>query len=76
MGTDLAASPHASQRALTPAAAAAECTDDGSPLTEAAFRWQLSSDGAANDKLAAGMRAFAGDTARLVSVLESHPGWN
>ena len=63
------------QRALSPAAAAAECSDDGAPLSEGAFRWQLASDGAANDKMAAGIRAFAGDTARLVSVLEAHPGW-
>ncbi len=62
-------------RALAPETAAAECADDGAPLLEDAFRWQLASDGAANDKLSAGIRAFAGDTARLVSVLEAHPGW-
>lgn len=48
---------------------------DGKALGEADFRWKLANDGAANDKLSAGMRAFAGDTARLVAVLEAHPGW-
>ncbi|GBF89350.1 transaldolase [Raphidocelis subcapitata] len=62
-------------RALEPAAAAAGCADAGGPLREGAFRWALASDGAANDKLAAGLRAFAGDTARLVDVLREHPGW-
>mmetsp|Transcript_24560 Transcript_24560/g.53668 ORF Transcript_24560/g.53668 Transcript_24560/m.53668 type:complete len:401 (+) Transcript_24560:145-1347(+) len=62
-------------RALTPAAAAADCKDDGAVLPEGAFRWQLTCDGAANDKMAAGIRAFAADTARLVAVLEAHPGW-
>jgi transaldolase len=47
----------------------------GDRLTEEAFRWKLTMDGAANDKMAAGIRAFAGDTARLVSVIEAHPGW-
>jgi transaldolase len=47
----------------------------GDWLTEEAFRWKLTMDGAANDKMAAGIRAFAGDTARLVSVIEAHPGW-
>jgi transaldolase len=55
---------------------AAECIDSGEPLTESAFRWQLATDGAANDKLAAGLRAFAGDTARLVDVLKAHGGWH
>lgn len=32
-------------------------------------------DGATTDKLAAGLRAFAGDTASLVKVLRGHPGW-
>eukprot|EP00798_Chlamydomonas_sp_ICE-L_P029082 gene29082-32292_t len=64
-------------RLLSPGAdgSAASCTDGDEPLSEAAYRYQLSMDGAANDKLAAGIRAFAGDTARLVSVLEAHPGW-
>ncbi len=48
---------------------------DGRPLSEAEFRWRLACDGPANDKLAAGMRSFAGDTARLVGILESHPLW-
>ena len=47
----------------------------GDTLTEAAFKWKLVMDGATNDKMAAGIRAFAGDTARLVSVIEAHPGW-
>lgn len=65
-------------RLLTPGpdGTAAECTDSGEALTESAFRWQLANDGAANDKLAAGLRAFAGDTARLVDVLQAHGGWN
>ncbi|WIA17240.1 hypothetical protein OEZ85_014113 [Tetradesmus obliquus] len=64
-------------RLLTPGAAgtAAECSDNGERLSEAAFRWELANDGAANDKMAAGLRAFAGDTARLVEVLQAHPGW-
>ncbi|GAX73513.1 hypothetical protein CEUSTIGMA_g965.t1 [Chlamydomonas eustigma] len=62
-------------RVLTPETAVAECTEDGTVLGEAGFRWQLATDGAANDKLAAGIRAFAGDTARLVAALEAHPGW-
>lgn len=64
-------------RQLTPGpdGTAAECTDSGERLTESAFRWQLSNDGAANDKLGAGLRAFAGDTARLVEVLQGHSGW-
>lgn len=64
-------------RQLTPGpdGTAAECRDDGSPLSEGDFRWQLANDGAANDKLAAGLRAFAGDTAALVKVLRAHPAW-
>eukprot|EP00873_Tetraselmis_striata_P018641 jgi/Tetstr1/438905/TSEL_027413.t1 len=62
-------------RVLEPEAAAGTCADDGAHLDEATFRWQLACDGAANDKLAAGIRAFAGDTARLVAILEAHPGW-
>lgn len=58
-----------------PDGTAAECDDSGEPLTESAFRWALANDGAANDKLAAGLRAFAGDTARLVEVLKGHAGW-
>jgi hypothetical protein len=38
-------------------------------------RWQLALDGAANDKLAAGLRSFNGDTERLVEILKLHPGW-
>ena len=60
---------------LEPVSASQACDDDGRPLDEAAFRWQMACDGAANDKIAAGIRAFAGDTARLVAILESHPGW-
>lgn len=48
---------------------------NGETLTEEMFRWKLTLDGAANDKMAAGIRAFAGDTARLVSVIQAHPGW-
>jgi transaldolase len=62
-------------RVLTPEVAAEECKEDGAILGEAEFRWQLATDGAANDKLAAGIRAFVGDTARLVAALEAHPGW-
>jgi len=62
--------------ALTAAGCAAECRDGDAPLSEGAFRWELANDGAANDKLAAGLRAFAGDTARLVELLRAHPGWN
>lgn len=66
------------QRALLPGpdGSAAGCEDGDEELTEGAFRWELASDGAANDKLAAGLRAFAGDTARLVEVLRAHPGWH
>ena len=32
-------------------------------------------DGAANDKLAAGLRAFAGDTDKLFDALREHPDW-
>lgn len=59
-----------------PDGTAAECTDDCATMTEAGFRWALANDGAANDKLAAGLRAFAGDTARLVEVLQGHAGWH
>jgi transaldolase len=54
---------------------ASECADSGVTLGEADFRWALANDGAANDKLGAGLRAFAGDTARLVEVLKGHGGW-
>lgn len=65
-------------RALHPGpdGTAVECDDDGAPLMEREFRWRLANDGAANDKLAAGLRAFASDTARLVEVLQGHAGWN
>ncbi|KAG1675958.1 hypothetical protein FOA52_014202 [Chlamydomonas sp. UWO 241] len=62
-------------RCLEPVSAAASCPDDGSPLSELAFRWQLALDGAANDKLSAGLRSFNGDTLRLVELLKKHPGW-
>lgn len=69
-------SPLPRQLTQGPEGTAAECTESGEPLTESAFRWQLSNDGAANDKLGAGLRAFAGDTARLVEVLKGHGGWH
>lgn len=72
----LAADERPLDRPLSAGAAAAGCADGDAPLSEGAFRWQLASDGAANDKMAAGIRAFAADTARLVAVLEAHPGWN
>jgi transaldolase len=57
-------------RVLTPEGAAAECTDGDEPLREGDFRWALANDGAANDKLSAGLRAFAGVLRRWVWV-----GW-
>lgn len=71
----LAADERPLARSLEPAAAAAACADGDAPLGEAAFRYELCSDGAANDKMAAGVRSFAGDTGRLVAVLEAHAGW-
>merc|ERR1712232_148550 len=38
--------------------------------TESEFRLAMCQDGAANDKVAAGIRAFLGDTAKLLEVLE------
>lgn len=52
------------------------CSDDGSEMGESDFKWALAMDGAANDKLAEGLRSFAGDTDRLVATLKAHPGWN
>ncbi len=72
----LAASEAPLERALSPEPAAAVCMDGDTPLAEGAFRWELCNDGAATDKLAAGVRAFAADTARLVAALEAHPGWS
>jgi transaldolase len=72
----LAADPAPLPRALSPEGARAAYAGGDAPLTAGAFRWALSMDGAANDKLAAGLRAFAGDTARLVEVLAAHPGWD
>ena len=63
-------------QALEASSASATCDDNGAPLDEAAFRWQMACDGAANDKISAGIRSFAGDTARLVAILEAHPGWS
>lgn len=40
-------------------------------LDEAAFRWQLSSDAMACEKLAEGMRKFAADQTQLQSLLEA-----
>ena len=42
-------------------------------LDSKTFHWLLSMDGAANDKLAAGIRAFASDTDQLVEILRKHP---
>lgn len=41
------------------------------PLSEPSFRFAMCVDGAANDKLAAGIRSFLGDTEKLLSVLRA-----
>ena len=64
-------------RELEPAAAAAACDEpEHAPYTQSAFAWELAMDGAATDKLAAGLRAFAADTDKLFDALRSHPGWS
>ena len=42
-------------------------------MTQAQFQWCLAMDGATNDKLGAGIRAFASDTDKLVEILKQHP---
>ena len=63
-------------RELEPQAAAAACDEpEHAPYTRETFAWELAMDGAANDKLAAGLRAFAGDTDKLFDALREHPDW-
>lgn len=63
----LAADERPLQRALQPEQAAAGCSDGGEPLGEAAFRWQLVSDGAANVSQASFIALNLTLTPKLVS---------
>jgi transaldolase len=61
-------------RNLSPEQGKADCKiDKWQELDSKTFHWLLSMDGAANDKLAAGIRAFASDTDQLVEILRKHP---
>ena len=65
------------QRALSPEQGAADCDmEKWDELTEQEFQWRVAMDGATNDKLAAGIRAFASDTDKLVTILRDHPDMN
>lgn len=43
-------------------------------MSEREFRYAMCVDGAANDKLAAGIRSFIGDTEKLTKVIEAQVG--
>ena len=61
-------------RNLSPEQGSADCDmPEWGEIDEKTFKWNMSMDGAANDKLAAGLRAFASDTDKLVSILRDHP---
>ena len=65
------------QRALSPEQGAVDCDlEKWDELTEQEFQWRVAMDGATNDKLAAGIRAFASDTDKLVTILRDHPDMN
>ena len=62
------------ERKLTPEQGAAECADPRwGDLDEQTFAWNLAMEGAATDKLGAGLRAFAEDTDKLTAILRAHP---
>ena len=70
----LAADERPLQRALQPEQAAAGCSDGGEPLGEAAFRWQLVSDGAANVSQASFIALTLTLTPKLVSDWAANVG--
>ena len=47
--------------------------DKWEEMDHAQFQLKMAMDGAASDKLAAGIRAFAADTDKLVEILKQHP---
>ena len=62
------------ERKLSPEQGAAECADPRwGDLDEQTFAWNLAMEGAATDKLGAGLRAFAEDTDKLTAILRAHP---
>jgi len=63
---ELRASTEPLPRILTPGARAATTPPR---MTEAQFRWQMSEDPMATEKLAEGIRAFAVDSVKLEKVL-------
>ncbi|WP_295816069.1 transaldolase [uncultured Deinococcus sp.] len=62
---ELAADEGTLERVLTPVAA----TESEAQITEAEFRWALSSDPMANEKLAEGIAGFHADTEKLRTLL-------
>lgn len=62
---ELAADEGPLERVLTPVPA----TETEAPMTEADFRWALSNDPMANEKLAEGIRGFHQDTEKLRALL-------
>ncbi|MFC3834266.1 transaldolase [Deinococcus rufus] len=62
---ELAADEGTLERVLTPVAA----TESEASITEAEFRWALSSDPMANEKLAEGIAGFHADTEKLRTLL-------
>ncbi|UPR03234.1 transaldolase [Chloropicon primus] len=70
---DLAARGSILPRRLSPEQGKADCEiEKWDELGANEFRWKLSMDGATNDKLAAGIRAFASDTYKLEDILRNH----
>jgi transaldolase len=53
------------ERKLSPAEAAARCTEAKLNLDEKAFRWMLNEDAMATEKLSEGIRLFAADARKL-----------
>ena len=47
--------------------------DKWEEMDHSQFQLKMAMDGAASDKLAAGIRAFAADTDKLVEILKQHP---
>jgi transaldolase len=54
---------------LSPAASAAECSEDRVHFDEKAFRWALNEDAMATEKLSEGIRNFAIDIRKLEDLL-------
>ncbi len=67
----LAASEEPVKRKLEPAAAAAACADAEVAYDESSFRLAMNADVAATTKLAEGINAFIGETAKLQAAIEA-----